>query len=285
MPADGVTKLPHEAVLRYEEYVELVRVAAGSGIRKLRITGGEPLIKKGVVHLVRQFADTPGIEQLALTTNGQRLSRYATALREAGLHRVNVSLDSLDPLSYADITRGGDPRPVVEGIDAALACGLEVKLNAVLLPGLNDDQVEPLLEFAARRHLPLRFIERMGFVVDEPFVSEAVVLEQLAAGHAIEIAPVDPGSPHVRRVLVDNHEVGFISPHSHPFCHGCNKLRITPDGKLRACLADSAHIDLRAILRRPHTEQELANALSRAACSKPMVGPWNASAEMWRIGG
>lgn len=285
MPACGVPKLPHDDVLRYEEHVELVRAAASLGVTKLRITGGEPLIKKGVVYLARQFAATPGIETLALTTNGQRLAKYALALREAGLHRVNVSLDSLDPLRYFAITRGGSPGPVVEGIDAALASGLVVRLNTVLLPGINDQDIEPLVAFAAERDVALRFIERMGFCRREPFVAEEKLRELLGLSHVVESLPLDPLSPHVRRYLVDGHEIGFISPHSHPFCHSCNKLRITPDGKLRACLADSAAVDLREILRRDHTEQELRDAFRWAARTKPDIGPWNASGEMWRVGG
>jgi cyclic pyranopterin phosphate synthase len=285
MPACGVPKLPHEDVLRYEEHVELVQVAASLGMTKLRVTGGEPLIKRGIVHLVRRFASTPGIETVALTTNGQRLAKFAAALREAGLLRINVSLDSLNPDRYAEITRGGNPNPTVQGIDEALACGLVVRLNTVLLPGLNDQDVEPLLAFAAERHIPIRFIERMGFRQSEPFVSEDGLKVRLGTSRRVESLPLDSLSPHVRRFLVDGQEVGFISPHSHPFCHSCNKLRITPDGKLRACLADSAFVDLRQILRRSHTEQDLRDAFAQAACTKPELGPWNATGEMWKVGG
>ncbi|MCU0664852.1 MAG: GTP 3',8-cyclase MoaA, partial [Myxococcota bacterium] len=285
MPACGVPKLPHDDVLRYEEHIELVRIAAVMGVTKLRITGGEPLIKKGIVHLVREFASTPGLSTLALTTNGQRLAKFAEALKEAGLHRVNVSLDALEPTRYAEITRGGAPRPVIEGIDAALASGLFVRLNSVIIPNLNEQEIEPLFEFAAARGVPLRFIERMGFNESEPFVAEARILEQLGRGREVTPREVEPQSPHVRRARVDGHEVGFISPHSHPFCGNCNKLRITPDGKLRACLADSSFIDVRQILRRAHTSQELREAFSRAACAKPELGPWNSAGEMWRVGG
>lgn len=285
MPSAGVVLLPHADVLRHEETAEIVRVAARLGIRKVRVTGGEPLVKRGLMGLLREISATPGIDTLALTTNGTRLAGMGGGLREAGVTRINVSLDALDRETYATITRGGDLDAVLLGIDRALTLGFPVRINTVLLAAENTDDLGAFVDFARERGLGLRFIERMGFERDLPVFSQDEALAALTRDRAVEPLPMDPGSPHVRRFAVDGFAVGFISPMTHSFCGGCNKLRLSADGRLRACLAAEASVDLKSVVRRPHTEEELEAAFRRAAWLKPAAAPWSARGEMWKVGG
>lgn len=284
MPGDGVEKLPHSDVLRYEEFLEVVRVAATLGVHKVRITGGEPLIKRGAVKMVREISRLPGIATVVMTTNGTRLEKYAAVLKQAGLARVNVSLDSLDPETYRSITRKGDLNTVLRGIDAALSEGFRVKINTVLVNGFNDRELERFVTYASERGLEVRFIEQMSFETEEPYVSQDDILSSLARNHTL--SELGGGnSPHVRLFDCDGMKIGFISPRSRPFCSGCNKLRLMPNGRLRACLASSASVDMRTILRRPHTDMDIARAIRQAVKLKPETGPWTAQSEMWRVGG
>jgi cyclic pyranopterin phosphate synthase len=286
MPAEGVPKLAHEEVLRLEEHAEVARAAAALGVTKVRITGGEPLIKRGILSLVRDLAATPGLATLALTTNGTRLKELARPLAEAGIQRVNVSLDSLKPEAFARITRGGDVAAVVAGIDAALAAGLPVKINAVLLAGVNTSEIAGLAAFARERGLKLRFIELMPFDRALQLFSEADAVEALRAdGHDVEPLPPDPAEPHVRCFAYRGMPVGFISPVTRPFCWTCNKIRLTPEGCLKPCLASGAAVDVRAVLRRPHTAADVERAIAKVIREKPAAAPWSAPSQMWRIGG
>ena len=285
MPEQGVEKLDQSEVLRLEEIVEVARVARDLGIEKVRITGGEPLIRRGVVKVIREIALLEGIETVALTTNGVRLAKYAEILREVGLSRVNVSLDSLDPDTFRHITRSGDLRTVMEGLSAARAVGLPVRINTVLFDGVNFSEVESFWRFARQWALEVRFIEQMGFESSKPFVSEARVIAALAEHHQLVELEQELPADHVRRFDCDGARIGFISPRSRPFCSGCNKLRLTPKGELRACLSSPVHVDVRAVLRRPHTEEEVRRAFRQAAHIKPEVGPWTDAARMWQIGG
>ncbi len=285
MPSQGVTMLRHEDVLRHEETAEIVRAAARLGIRKVRVTGGEPLVRRGLLGLLRGIAATPGIETLALTTNGTRLAEMAAGLLEAGVQRINISLDALDPETYASITRGGDLGSVLAGIDRALAVGFPIRINTVLLAGENTADLGAFADFARDRGVGLRFIERMSFERRLGVFSQDEALAALGRDRSVEPLPPDPGSPHVRRFAVDGFPVGFISPMTHSFCDGCNKLRLSADGRLRACLAAEASVDLRGVIRRPHTEQELDAAFRRAAWLKPAAAPWSARGEMWKVGG
>jgi cyclic pyranopterin phosphate synthase len=268
MPNQGVAKLPHAEVLRLEEQAEVVRAAAALGIDKVRITGGEPLVRRGLIGLVREVAATGGIAEVALTTNGLRLAGMAAELRAAGLARINVSLDSLDPRRFAEITRGGDLSRVLAGIDAALAAGFGVKLNTVLLAGLNTADLGDFVRFARDRGVGLRFIERMGFERDLPVFSQDEALAALELEFCVEPLPTHHDHPHVRRFDCDGTRIGFIAPMTHSFCEVCNKLRLTPDGGLRVCLASNASVDLRALLRRPHTSAEVERAIARVRCGR-----------------
>ncbi len=285
MPRRGVKKLPHADILSYEEFLEVASAAVSLGVTKVRITGGEPLIKRGAVKLVREIADLPNIETVAMTTNGSRLEKYAEVLKEAGLTRINISLDSLNPDVYRKITRRGDLEPVLKGIDKAQEIGFPIKINAVLIEELNSEEIDRLVRFALEKNIEVRFIEHMSFEDDGPFISQDKVIAQLAINHRIVELPGETGSSHVRLFDCDGIRIGFISPRSHPFCDGCNKLRLTPNGQLRACLASTEHVDIRAVLRRPHTTKEVCRAIKAAVSLKPLTGPWTAKAEMWRVGG
>ncbi len=285
MPTRGVKKLPQEDILRYEEILEVAEVAAGLGIKKMRLTGGEPLVKRGAVKMVREIKALRGVETVAMTTNGTRLEKYAVVLGEAGLSRVNISLDTLDADHYRRVTRGGDLHSVLRGIDKALEVGFRVKVNAVLTDGLNLKQIHGLVDFTIDKQIELRFIERMSFEGGDPFVPQNDIIEELQRTHSMKELETESRSPHVRLFDCSGVRLGFISPRSHPFCEGCNKLRLTPIGELRACLASQSHVDIRAILRRPHERTDVVRAFQDAVSLKPEIGPWEARAEMWRVGG
>jgi len=286
IPPDGVPKLSHEEVLTLEEHAEVARAAIALGVTKVRITGGEPLVKRGLLSLVRALAAIPGLETLALTTNGTRLAELARPLADAGIRRVNVSLDSTSPETFSRITRGGDVAAVVAGIDAALAAGLPVKINAVLLAGVNTGELALLAAFARGRGAGLRFIELMPFDRAVPLFGEADALGALRAdGQEVAPLPDDPAEPHVRRYSYRGAAIGFISPVTRSFCGGCNKIRLTPEGALKPCLASDASIDVRALIRGPHTPGDVERAVAEAIRRKPAAAPWSAPSEMWKVGG
>ena len=251
MPEEGVQSLAHEDILRIEEIEEAVRVAAGMGIRSIRLTGGEPLVRLGVVDLVRAIAHTPGIENVSMTTNGVLLPKMAADLKEAGLSRVNISLDTLDPAQFRQITRRGELQQTLDGIDAALAAGFNpVKINAVAVRSLDQDYLassEELFEiFNARAR---------------------------AAGMA-ELEPAGTDRPlgwgPARYFEFPNAQgtVGFISPLSRHFCSECNRLRLTADGKLRPCLFSDDEYDVRTALR-AGDDQAVRAVFAEALGAKP----------------
>ncbi len=285
MPPGEVKKIAQPDVLRFEEMIEVARVATTVGVNKVRITGGEPLVRRGAVKIVREISSFEGVETVAMTTNGTRLEKYAAVLKEAGLTRLNVSLDSLRPDIFENITRGGDLQSVLRGIDSALGCGFPVKINTVLLDWLQPQDVSQFVAFALEKGVEVRFIEQMTFDGDKPYLPQDDVIEWIKKSHRVTALPTDKKSSHVRRFDCDGATIGFISPRSHPFCSGCNKLRLTPNGQLRACLASTTHVDIRAVLRRPHTDSDVRSAIQKAANLKPEIGPWTARSEMWRVGG
>jgi GTP 3',8-cyclase len=264
--------------LTMEEIVRLVRVAAGLGFRKFRLTGGEPLVRAGVPQLVSGMAAIPGVQAIGLSTNGTRLAALAKPLREAGMRSVNISLDALDPAVYRRIT-GGDLATVLAGIRAAADAGFErVKLNAVLLRGLNEGELWPLVLFAAEHRFPLRFIELMpvsrGHALTEAnFLPVSEVMEWLRGRDQLIPQP-DPrlghGPANYYRLARTGALVGFIGAITHRhFCETCNRVRLTADGKIRPCLGHHGELDVRAALRRQATETELATLLRHAVAQKP----------------
>jgi len=276
MPAEGVEFRQHEEILSYEEIARFARVAARLGIRKLRLTGGEPLLRKGAVRLVEMLAAVPGIDDLAMTTNGMFLDQYAEALKTAGLHRLNVSLDTLDPAQFYRISGSNELFRVLDGIAAARRAGFErIKLNALAIRGWTDDEILPLARFAREHGLELRFIEFMPIDGDGRWHSEQVlpgrkILEILSR----EIGPLEPVVPDgpraaatVYRYADGGGRVGLIHSVSEPFCEHCNRLRLTADGKVRNCLFSSSQWDARTLLRSGGTDQQLAE-LIRAAVGR-----------------
>ena len=267
MPAEGVCKLDHEKVLRYEEIVEIVSAAAELGIRKVRITGGEPLVRPGVTELCAAVSALPGIREVSLTTNGVLLDRYAAELKTAGVRRVNVSLDTLDPDKYRAITGGGDLERVRAGLLAAEAAGLHpIKLNAVLIGGFNDDEIEDFVALTRDREIQLRFIELMPLGPGADFGPEAYLPGDTVLERVPELRPTedDGGVARLYQLPGGRGKVGLIAPVNRHFCASCNRLRLTSEGHLKPCLHSSREIPLRGL----HGEA-LKEAIREAIRQKP----------------
>jgi len=257
MPLDAEFR-PRDELLRYEEIARVARVAAGLGIRTIRLTGGEPLLRSGLDTLVRMLAAIPGITDLAVTTNGLLLAEQADALARAGLHRLNVSLDSLDADVFEKIARRKGLDRVLAGLAAARAAGFrDIRINAVSIRGLTEDEIVPLAEFCRREHHHLRFIEFMPLDAEGAWSQEQVlsgrevraILER-RVGPLVPVAGGDPGQPAVDFTWADGGgAVGFIDPVTAPFCGRCDRLRLTADGQFRNCLFSTAEWDVREVVR------------------------------------
>jgi cyclic pyranopterin phosphate synthase len=304
MPAGGVRRVKRDALLAFEEIVSFVRILKSRfGLSKIRLTGGEPLVRPGIIDLVAMLADE-GVPDLALTTNAQFLAPLAPDLKRAGLGRVNISLDTLDPLVYWWLTRGRDLRLVLEGIHAAKAAGLQpVKLNAIVLRGVNDSDRElaGLVRYAARAGCEVRFLELMPIGPaaakhEEWFVSSAEVRRRLS--HTFDLRPSSgcttggrPGGTSRDYLARDEggweSMVGFISSCTSPFCGGCNRLRLTATGRLVGCLARSEGLDLRPLLRGegPGVERQLAEAVEGALDLKRRTRRFARQEMMVKVGG
>ena len=276
MPED-ITFRPPASLLQDDEVVTLVRVAASLGVDKIRLTGGEPTVRRGLVDLVRRIRVVPGIRRVAMTTNGLRLVELARPLAEAGLAQVNVSIDSLNPARFREITRRGVLDDVWRGIAAAEAAGLRLKLNCVVTRGFNDDEVVELARLTLANPWEVRFIELMplGSVADfqqSQVVSSAETRARIeAALGPLGLVPGhnghDPARPY--RVAGAVGQLGFISSVTEPFCHGCNRLRLTADGRLRLCLLRDDEVDFLAPLRAGADFETLRRLMAEAAYRKP----------------
>lgn len=266
MPAGGVPMLGHADILSFEELAAVARAAAELGVRKVRLTGGEPLARRGVVDLVRMVAAVPGVDEVAMTTNATLLAPVAGALREAGLSRLNVSLDTLRPDRYAKITRCGRLEDALAGLAAAREAGFSrTKVNCVLMGGVNDDEVADLAGLARNEAVDVRFIELMpiGPAAGWPrasFVAAEAVLDALPG---LELLGRD-GVAELYRMPGWAGRVGLIRPMSHKFCDGCSRIRVTADGKLKPCLHSAAEIDLRGL-----GHEGLLAALRAGIAAKP----------------
>jgi len=295
-PLLGREPEPATEVLPTVDLVRFVRVACKAfGVAKVHLTGGEPLMRRDVVEVVRDLAKL-GIPDLALTTNGQRLAALARPLQAAGLHRVNVSLDSLAPETFSRLTLGGKLQRTLDGLAAARRAGLRpLRINTVVMRGINDHEAEAIVDFALARGFEARFIELMSSGLAPAdhrrwFVSSAEVRARLAKHFAMVPEPIEPGLSS-RRWRIDSAKVrglvGFISPHSEPFCDGCRRLRLTADGRLVGCLGRPEYVRLARLLRARNSgsDERVVAAMRAALACKRGAGAFAVPLPMSSVGG
>ena len=286
--AEDMTFVPRAEVLSLEEIFQLAQAFTQLGVRKIRLTGGEPLVRKNVMSLFERLGTLPGLEDLTLTSNGSQLTRLAKPLRDAGVSRINVSLDSLDPEKFRRITRTGNLDQVLAGLDAAAAAGFErIKLNAVILKGRNEDEILDLVHYAQAHQFDISFIEEMplGLIDDHDRALSYCSTDEVHAiiGERYELTESDAttgGPSRYYNVPGSPARIGFISPHSHNFCHLCNRVRVTVEGRLLLCLGNEHSLDLREIMRKPGaTPEDLQHAIVRGLDLKPEKHHFNLDAE------
>ncbi|HER23454.1 MAG TPA: GTP 3',8-cyclase MoaA [Candidatus Atribacteria bacterium] len=258
--------ISHEEVLRYEEIVEIIKEAVDLGITKVRVTGGEPLARKGVGDFIKKLREIKKLEDISLTTNGFFLSEYAEKLKDAGLNRVNISLDSLQEEKYKKITGGGSLKKVLKGIDSALKVGLlPIKINTVLIRGVNDDEVEDFIKLTLDNPLNIRFIEFMPSKEDlkdsykEKFISVLEIKNSLAEKYLFVPVKtrIDNGPAKYCQIKGGQGTIGFIAALSQHFCETCNRIRLTSEGKLRPCLFSNKEVDIKRALRNVETNDKI----------------------------
>jgi len=274
--AEDMRFLPRRQLLDLDELYRLARVFVGRGVRKIRLTGGEPLLRPGIVGLCERIAALPGVDELVLTSNGSQLVRLAAPLAAAGVRRLNISLDSLDPRRFRAITRNGDLPRVLDGIEAARQAGFDrIKLNTVVMKGRNADEVLDLVDYVIARGLDISFIEEMpvgdvGRARGERFCSSDEVRTLIARRHALLDCDERSGGParYLRLAEHPGTRIGFISPHSQNFCASCNRLRITAEGRLLLCLGHAQSLDLRDLMRNGADDRALHAAIDGALLEK-----------------
>lgn len=290
--AEEMTFVPRSQVLTLEELLAVGRAFVALGVRKIRLTGGEPLVRKDIVWLVEQMAALPGLDELVLTTNGSQLPKLAPALKRAGLARLNISLDSLHADRFHALTRTGNLADVLAGIEAAREAGFtHTKLNSVILRGRNDDEILDLVDFARTHALHITFIEEMPLgLIDEhnralSFMSSDDIRDVINARWPLTPVPtqearVAAGPSQNWRMADSETRVGFISPHSHNFCHLCNRVRVTAEGRLLLCLGNEHSLDLRQVLREfPDDAAKLQAAIMAGMDLKPEKHHFNLNDE------
>ncbi len=268
MPAEGVASVGHDAVLRFEEMIRLAGILCGHGINRIRITGGEPLVRKGVVGLIENLAALPEQPEVLLTTNGLLLAPHLPALAQAGVRRINLSLDSLDPANWERITRRGGHAKVLQAIDDVLAAGLGLKLNVVVLPGVNDHELVDFAALTRERKMTVRFIEAMGFDGSGQPVRTLggdEIVGRLASAYELLAVPRHAGAvADTFRISGHVGQVGVIRGHSRTFCGDCSRLRVDTQGRLRTCLYGVPAVDLRAMVRAGASDDDLLAAIRGA---------------------
>ena len=277
MPSEGLNWVPREDILTYEEIGRIVEVMADMGIQKVRISGGEPTLRSDLITLVEHIRRVPGIRDIAMTTNGHTLAKLAPDLARAGLNRINVSIDAMDPDLFRRLTRGGSLERVLEGITAARQAGITpIKLNAVILEGENEDQVGPLIDYAAEHaeDTEIRFIEYMPFE-QRRFKTVKAARLRARLSERFTLEPLGSGGPlagPAQRVRLKETglKVGFISPLSEHFCATCNRLRLMANGHLRTCLAHENTPSLRDLMRAGTTDHRLSEAVRAMVLGKPV---------------
>jgi len=276
--AEDMQFVPRARLLTLEELAEVGRAFTELGVTKIRITGGEPLIRRNIVHLLDDLGRLPGLNELVMTTNGSQLTKMAGTISDAGVSRLNISLDTLDPDKFRRITRVGDLGRVLQGIDAALQAGFKkIKINAVILKNRNHDEVVNLVRFAADKGMDISFIEEMplGIVGDhdraEAYYSSDSIREDLERVFTLVPTTETTGGPsRYFRIKETGNRVGFISPHSHNFCDSCNRVRLTCEGRLLLCLGQEHSVDLRQVVRsHPGDMDRLKDAIRCSMSIKP----------------
>jgi len=283
--SDSYRAEAHDQVIRYEEIERIARIAAQMGVSKLRITGGEPLVRRDLPDLIEKLASIDGIKDISMTTNATLLGKYAQDLANAGLHRINVSLDSLNPLRFRKLT-GGELAPVLAGIQAARDAGLTpIKINTVLMRGINagdeHSEVAELIDFAVAQEATIRFIELMpmkqGMDWDKHYIGIDELLNREDVAQRVDVeSALQTGNSAARYLSLKNGpgEVGFIMPMSERFCEGCNRLRLTADGGLRSCLPDDHQLNLRDVIRSGGSDHDIRTVFLRSALIKPEIGTY-----------
>ncbi len=279
MPKEGLSQIGHDDILRYEEILRIIRVATGEGITKVRITGGEPLVRRGVAEFIASLRTIPALNDISLTTNGILLEAHAERLFAAGIRRINISLDSLNADKYARITRGGDIRAVLSGIRKVREAGFDpIKINIVAIRGFNDDEVLDFARLTLSNPYQIRFIELMplGTAGDENngrYLANSVIRERIETLGTLEAVnggrSKTEGPARIYRLAGGAGEIGFISPVSRHFCHSCNRLRLTADGHLRACLLSDDETDLKGPLRAGCGDEAIGALIRGVIARKP----------------
>jgi cyclic pyranopterin phosphate synthase len=299
MPDEGIEFIPHSEILTYEEMLYIVRLSILTGIRKVRLTGGEPLLRKGFMRFLERLSRIEGLEEITLTTNGVLLKRYAADIRNCGICRINVSLDSLNPDKFFRITGRDCFKQVWEGLEEAVRVGFNpIKINVVALKGVNDDEYLEFARLTLKKPYNVRFIELMPVggknnPVEDQFISSEEILSQIQALgdlHPIRHSPLD--GPAIRYAIQGARgEIGFISALSHHFCGHCNRLRLTADGHLRGCLFSDQETDIKNPLREGKGDTYLLDLIKNTIRDKPenhgltKSGPRKCIREMNSIGG
>ena len=298
MPPGGSELSRKEEILSLEEILKLIKHGVSLGVNKIRITGGEPLVRKGIISLVNQIAEIKGIDDIAMTTNGVFLKEFATELKSSGLSRLNISLDTMREDRFAEITRGGNIADVFDGVEAVLKAGFKgTKMNAVVMRGDNDDEIHDFVRYIMERDIELRFIELMAsgwkdMVDEDRFMPTSEIMERVRG--VGELVPdkqrVGGGPATIYRIKGALGSIGFISAVSKPFCKTCNRLRLTSDGKLRSCLLTGGEVDIKDILRSSNLDEKemqdrLTEAFFRVTDMKPIVHSGRNRAVMNQIGG
>lgn len=276
--AEEMTFAPRSEILSLEEIELVARAFVSLGVKKIRLTGGEPLIRHNIMSLVENIGSLDSLSELTLTTNGSQLTKYAQKLHDYGVKRINISIDSLQPQRFKNITRTGDLNLVLAGIDAACSAGFKrIKLNAVILKGRNDDEIMDLVDFAIRKKIDISFIEEMPLgLIDEhdralSFCSSDEIREKISSRYSLTTSTETTAGPSQYYALEGSDtRIGFISPHSHNFCHLCNRVRVTVEGRLLLCLGNEHSVDLRAVLRaHPGDIEPVTQAIVDAMILKP----------------
>jgi len=276
--SEDMTFLPRAKILTLEELAQISRAFVELGVEKIRVTGGEPLVRRNIVKLLGDIATLPGLQELTITTNGSQLPLLADKIRAAGVRRLNISLDSLDPDLFRRLTRTGELDKVLRGIEAARQAGFDkIKINAVILKNRNHHEIVPLVAFAIERGMDISFIEEMplGTIEDhdraEAYYSSDQIRSDLEERYTLVPTSETTGGPsRYYNISETGTKVGFISPHSHNFCDTCNRVRLTAEGRLLLCLGQEHSVDLRHVVRSfPGDSQRLKDAIQQSMSIKP----------------